>query len=251
MKQPLKPLRIVQPADLVFVAGVNQPDVLARCLAASHCFVHERYPLRVHFNEPSAASVFNTVLKSLPPTAWAIWVHQDVVLPTGWPDAFIQQLNLAIQSFSGVAVAGVYGVSGHGMQARRAGHVLDRGELRKEPLTMPCAVDSLDELLVAVHAGSGIAMDPRLGFDFYATDLVMEARSRGLTSVAVDAFCEHWSDTPASGPVSDKVLHRIAGNAEVFEKKWADSLPVTTPCFEINAPGDVARFLRQFSASKE
>jgi len=251
MKQPLKPSQLVQPSDLVFVAGVNQPEVLANRLAASHCFVQERYPLRAHFNEPSAASAFNAVLNSLPVTAWAIWVHQDVVLPPGWPDAFLKQLNLATQSLPGVAVAGVYGVIGHGTQAQRAGHVLDRGVLRREPLALPCAIDSLDELLVAVNAGSGLSMDPQLGYDFYATDLVLEAKSRGLQSVAVDAFCEHWSDTPADGPISDTVLSRIARNAEAFEQKWAARLPITTPCFEISARGDVARFLGQFSSTKK
>lgn len=247
MKRLMESTDIVQACDLVFVAGVNQPDILARRLASSHCFVEGRYPLRAHFNEPSAATAFNTVLESLPARAWAVWVHQDVVLPPGWPDNFLQQVNLAIQSIPRVAVAGVYGVKGHGEQALRAGHVLDRGQLRREPLSMPCAVDSLDELLVAVRAGSGLRMDPQLGYDFYATDLVLEAQARGLSAVALDAFCEHWSDTPATGPVSDRVLHRIERNAEAFERKWAAKLPVTTPCFEINAPGDVARFLAQFS----
>ena len=249
MTHPTASTDFVQPQDLVFVAGVNQPDILTRRLASSHCFTQERFPLRAHFNEPSAAAAFNTVLASLPARAWAVWVHQDVVLPPGWPESFLQQLNLALQSFPKVAVAGVYGVKGHGAQALRAGHVLDRGQLRREPLAMPCTVDSLDELLVAVQAGSGIRMDPQLGYDFYATDLVLEAQARGLSAVALDAFCEHWSDTPAAGPVSERVVHRIARNAEAFERKWAARLPVTTPCFEINAPGDVARFLAQFTTS--
>lgn len=240
----------VRPQDLVFVAGVNQPDILASRLASSPCFAEGHFPLRAHFNEPSAAAAFNTVLASLPSRAWAVWVHQDVVLPQDWPEGFLQQLNLALRSFPRVVVAGVYGVKGHGEQALRAGHVLDRGHLRREPLNLPCTVDSLDELLVAVHAGSGLRMDPQLGYDFYATDLVLEAQARGWSAVALDAFCEHWSDTPAAGPVSERVVHRIARNAEAFERKWAARLPVTTPCFEINAPGDVSRFLAQFPTIK-
>lgn len=251
MTPPMASTDLVRPQDLVFVAGVNQPDTLTRRLASSPCFTEGHFPLRAHFNESSAAAAFNTVLASLPARAWAVWVHQDVVLPSAWPEGFLQQLNLALRSFPRVAVAGVYGVQGHGEKAQRAGHVLDRGQLRREPLGLPCVVDSLDELLVAVQAGSGLRMDPELGYDFYATDLVMEAQSRGLSAVALDAYCEHWSDTPAAGPVCERVMHRIAGNAEAFERKWATRLPVTTPCFEINAPGDVSRFLAQFPTIKK
>lgn len=240
----------VLPSDLVFIAGINNADTLARRLAASPSITRGQYPLRAFFNSASAADAFNAAIDHLPPQCWAVWVHQDVYLPDGWPERFLKELNTVRKSLPELAVAGVYGVRGHGDGALRAGHVLDRGIVRHEPLSLPCEVDSLDELLVAVRVGSGLRMDPQLGYDFYGTDLVLEAQARGLKAVAVDAFCEHWSDTPAAGPVAAGVLQRIAVNAEAFERKWAARLPVTTPCFDIRQPGDVARFLQQLPVSE-
>ena len=91
-----------------------------------------------------------------------------------------------------------------------------------------------------------LTLDPALGFDFYATDLVLQAQARGLDCAVVDAYCEHWSGT-ASLPqlVAERVRDRIAASGQVFERKWAHRLPLTTPCFDIRASGDVARFLSQ------
>ena len=81
-------------------------------------------------------------------------------------------------------------------------------------------------------------MDPALGFDFYATDLVLQAQEAGLASAVVDAYCEHWSDTPSSGPMPRELFERVKANGHAFELKWAHRLPVSTPCFEITRPGD-------------
>lgn len=108
---------------------------------------------------------------------------------------------------------------------------------------MPCLVDSLDELLVAVRVSSGLQMDPAMGFDFYATDLVLQAQQAGWCAAAVDAYCEHWSDTPASGEMPAHLIARVKANGHAFESKWAHRLPVTTPCFHISRPGDVSAFV--------
>ena len=111
----------------------------------------------------------------------------------------------------------------------RAGHVLDRGQLLKEPAALPCPVNSLDELLLAVRVDSPLRMD--------------QALEAGLASAVVDAYCEHWSDTPSSGPMPRELFERVKANGHAFELKWAHRLPVSTPCFEITRPGDVAAFV--------
>ena len=96
---------------------------------------------------------------------------------------------------------------------------------------------------MAVRVGSGLRMDPNLGFDFYGTDLVLQAKGKGQCAAVVDAYCEHWSQTPNALPLPEKMLARITKNANAFERKWAHSLPLSTSCFDIAEPGDVARFL--------
>ena len=142
-----------------------------------------------------------------------------------------------------LAVAGVYGVQGSGPHAVRAGHVLDRGTLLREAAALPRAVDSLDELLFAVRTDCGLRLDPALGFDFYATDLVLQAQAQGWTAAVVDAYCEHWSDTPLACPASQALIARIAASAAVFERKWEQRLPLCTPCFDIARVGATQAFL--------
>jgi len=230
---------------LSFVSCASDLAQLGRRLLASPCLQPGGLPLAVHFNAGSAAHGFNDAMAAAPSKAgsWLIWLHQDVFLPEGWDARFSQALGAALQQFPKLAVAGVYGIAGAGPAARRAGHVLDRGSLLREDTALPCLVDSLDELLVAVRVDSGLTMDPALRFDFYATDLVLQAQAQGWQCAVLDACCEHWSDTPSSGAVPQAVVDRIKQSARVFERKWAQRLPVTTPCFDIAKAGDVAAFI--------
>jgi len=225
--------------DLLFVSCMSQLDVARNCLLASPCLQPGGRPLVVHWNALSAAQAFNAVLDARPLQTWVVWVHQDVRLPLGWDTAFLAAIDRAESQWNKLAVVGVYGVAGAGARARRAGHVVDRGHLLQESQTLPCAVDSLDELLFAVRGDTRLRLDPALGFDFYATDLVLQAQEAGLTSVVVDACCEHWSDTPVEGKVPATLARRIAASGALFEAKWKHRLPVSTPCFDIARPGDV------------
>ncbi len=245
------------PIRLSFVTCASNLQVLGERLLASPCLQRAGNPLAAYFNAPSAAHGFNAAMaaariepSNLPSqSSWLVWVHQDAYLPQGWDAVFTQALTAALRQFPKLAVAGVYGVIGAGTDARRAGHVLDRGTLLREPEPLPCLVDSLDELLFAVRVDSGLMLDAALGFDFYATDLVLQAQARGWQCAVVDAYCEHWSGTPASGNLPDAVVKRILTNGTVFEKKWHHRLPVTTPCFEIGQLGDVAQSMKQILAA--
>ena len=104
-------------------------------------------------------------------------------------------------------------------------------------------MDSLDELLLAVRVNTGLRMDPAMGFDFYATDLVLQAQEAGFCAAVVDAFCEHWSDTPARGAMPRQLIERVKTNGRAFESKWAHRFPIQTPCFGIAQCGDVAAFV--------
>jgi hypothetical protein len=230
--------------DLMFVTCVSNIEVLAQRLLASPCLKSGGYRLNAHFNCSSAAQAFNAAIASDDKQAtWLVWVHQDVFLPEDWDRTFVHALGEAQAQFPKLAVVGVYGVVDTGNNARRAGHVLDRGCVLREPCALPCLVDSLDELLFAVRMDSGLRLDPNLGFDFYATDLVLQAQAAGLQSAVVEAYCEHWSLMPSKGMVSSQVTQRILASAKVFESKWAHRLPLTTPCFDIAREGDVKAFI--------
>ena len=229
--------------DFIFVSCISKPAVAQQRLLASPCLQAGGPPLTMQVNAPSAAAAVNAVLDSGPSQRWLVWLHQDVFLPEGWDRLFAERLDEALERWPDLAVAGVYGVQGAGAQAVRAGHVLDRGKLLHEPAPLPCAVDSLDELLFAIRTDVPLRLDPALRFDFYATDLVLQAQAAGFTAAVVDAFCEHWSDTPSQGEVPDSLIERIAASAAVFEDKWKARFPLSTPCFDLGKVGDTRAFL--------
>jgi hypothetical protein len=92
-----------------------------------------------------------------------------------------------------VGVAGVYGLALQGGQVVRAGRALDRDRLLDEPPGLPAAVETLDELVLALSDPSAVRLEPALGFHFYGADACLQARRRGLAAVAMDAPCSHNS----------------------------------------------------------
>jgi len=117
-----------------------------------------------------------------------VCVHQDVYLPRDWPARFWRQYRLAEKQFGKIGVAGVYGVAMRGAALKKAGHVVDRDRLLRESEPLPAAVDTLDELLLAVSRDLPIPFDPQLGFHLYGADLCLGARQEGLAAVALDAL---------------------------------------------------------------
>ena len=225
--------------EFLFLACVSRWEVARERLLTSPCLQAGKRPLWLRWNASAAAQAFNDVMDAAPPCHWVVWLHQDVVLPEGWDRLFSQAISQAEQQLGKLSVVGVYGVRGAGAQARHAGHVLDRGQVLRGPVDLPSLVDSLDELLVAVRTDSGLRMDPALRWDFYATDLVLQAQSAGLQAAAVDAFCEHWSDTPSQPPLPRPTAQRIARSGAAFEAKWQQKFPLTTTCVAIHQRGDV------------
>lgn len=160
-----------------------------------------------------------------------VYAHQDVFFPAGWVERFTEQWRRAESHHRDrVAVAGVYGVKTLSPDPRkknvRAGHLLDRGQLLREPAILPREVDSLDECVVAISVASGLRLDPALGWHLWATDLCLQAQERGMVAVAVDAYCEHWS---AQSRHYAHLPPEYAASREVFRKKWSRRLPIETP----------------------
>ena len=246
----------MQLSDLQFVVAASQETVLQNCLMRSAIWAEGARNPEVVWHATSAAAAFNPVMDRLEATQgapWLVWVHQDVVLPSGWAQRWLSQLAQAQVRWPGLAVAGVYGLweTGQAGLAQRAGHVVDRGQLLREPAALPHPATSLDELLVAVRVGSGLRFDAALGFDFYGTDVCLQAADRGLPCVVLDACCEHHSTTPRGGAMPRRLIERIGRNGACFERKWTHRLPLSTSCFDIRQPGDVAAFLKAHTTPLE
>jgi hypothetical protein len=215
---------------LTFVACASDEAALGANLLRSPCLQpgspHELLLYRVC---PSAADGLNRGLAQAK-HARVVCLHQDVYLPAGWPRRFQAQYAAAERTLGPLGVAGVYGVTCRGDAVDRAGHVVDRDRLLREPPPLPCAVDTLDELLLALPRGTPLRFDPRLGFHLYGADACLQARQRGLPVVALDALCFHNSKSVGLPPAFE-------ASARLFAQKWRASLPLATSCVHIDAAG--------------
>ena len=80
----------------------------------------------------------------------------------------------------------------------------------------------------------------------FRSDVVLQAQSQGLQALVVDAYCEHWSNTPTGRVIPASLARRIQASGAAFERKWAHRLPVQTSWLAVERLGDVDRFLAQF-----
>jgi hypothetical protein len=107
---------------------------------------------------------------------------------------------------------------------------VDRDRLLRESPMLPAEVDTLDELLLGVRKGAGLAFEPALGFHFYGADACLQARSKGLRVVAVDGLCWHNSRSVDLPP-------EFHASAAAFARKWRGHLPVATSCVVVEKDG--------------
>jgi hypothetical protein len=222
---------------LGIVCAASNADTLQRCLLASPALEDAALPLVVVYGAPDAASVLNVAYSSRFAVDWWIWVHQDVVLPAGWLENFRAQLALAIRRWPNVAAVSNYGLTADGV---RAGDLLDRGEVLREPLPLPCLARSFDEHLIGLRADAGLRFDPGLGFDLYGTDVALSAERAGFSAAILPLYCEHWSTTPRCPPFPRGLVSRYLKSAVYFEQKWQAMLPLSSPHMSFDFVGSAA-----------
>src|SRR5262245_9054249 len=215
---------------MTFVVCVSDEAVLAANLLASPDLgpdsPHELILVR---NCPSAAFGLNLGLERARHSL-VIGVHQDVYLPRGWCRRFATRWQESQAHFGRIGLVGVYGISGQGETARRAGHVVDRIRLLRESPLLPMAAHSLDELLLAISRDSPVRFDPALGFHLYGTDACLAAARHGLANVIIDAPCLHSSR-------GEQLPNDFQRSADVLAAKWPTALPVATSCVKITSVG--------------
>lgn len=225
---------------LSFVCCVNRPDIAQSCALTSPCLQPEAgHQLILVGGATSAGRGMATGL-ALAKHEWVVMLHQDVFLPDGWDERFCSALDAALDLYPKLAVAGVYGVRADGVHV---GHVLDRGILLGAPISTAAPVRSLDELLVAVRASTGLCPSPTLGWHLYGTDLCLAAQAQSLESFVLDGFCEHRSVLPRLNEATDAVTRQqlrtvaeaFAQSAAVLLCRWPHAMPVHTPVMPITA----------------
>lgn len=230
---------------LSFAVCVSDTEILTANLMLSPCLTHDSdHQLILVHNCRNAAEGFNRGM-TLASGDIIVFVHQDVFLPAGWDKRFISGFVEARNQMS-AEVVGVYGLSAPkgGGKPLQLGMVNDRGKWLRGTMPLPARAQSLDELLFAVPRGSSLKLDPDLGFDLYAIDLVLQAEARGGCGAVVEAPCEHRSSLPRA-KIPRSTIERFRKSALAFEQKWASRLPLETPCIKFDASRPVAERIEE------
>lgn len=192
------------------------------CLAA--------LPLHVERNAASAAAAYNAALDATDAEV-VIFAHHDVYLPKGWDRLLETRLAEVAAQDPDWALFGSFGVA---LDSTHVGPVWSSslGQIVGRVPRAAVEVQSYDELLIVLRRSSGLRFDEALGgWHFYGTDIVTQARARGLRAWAGALPCIHNDRFhPALGRD-----FRLAYRA--MQRKWRARLPLRSPITKISRTG--------------
>jgi hypothetical protein len=212
--------------SIAFVCASNNPQILRENLLCSPLIETGGYALEVVENAPSAAQAYNIGLDRTEAEV-VVFLHHDVYLPLGWDALLRQRIAEVAATDPDWALLGAFGVA---MDTRNYGPVWSSsinfiaGLMPMDPVP----VQSFDELLIVMRRATGLRFDEGLaGWHMYGTDIVCQARSRGLGAYAVALPLIH----------NDGYKETLDSNFEsafrYMARKWRDMLPIKTPVIKI------------------
>ena len=213
---------------IAIACASHSEAILQANLARSPCLA--AIPLHVERDAPAAAAAYNRALDATTAEV-VVFAHHDVFLPQGW-DRLLQTRLAEVEAQD--PDWALYGSFGVGLDAAHVGPVWSSSLGRivgRVPLA-PVEVQSYDELLIVLRRASGLRFDEALGgWHFYGTDIVAQARARGLRAWAGALPCIHNDRYhEALGP-------DFAAVYRAMRRKWRQALPLRSPITKISRSG--------------
>ncbi len=209
-------------------AACNSETILADNLARSPLLAD--VPLHCEWGAPSAAAAYNRALDATTAPV-VVFAHQDVFLPRGWHDILCARISEVAKIDPDWGLIGAFGV---GVDGAHHGPVWSSslGQIIGRVSQAPQPVQSYDEMLIVLRRASGLRFDEGLpGWHMYGTDIVAQARARGISAWTASLPCIH----------NDR-FHQALGPDYVacyraMQRKWAGQLPLLTPITKISRSG--------------
>jgi glycosyltransferase involved in cell wall biosynthesis len=171
---------------LSFVSCVKNPEVYARCLGSLFKNQtnknYEVIPILNLNNKYSAAKALNLGLSRAQADV-VVFCHSDIVFLDGWIDRMMAGIANVVKTDPKWGVIGSAGIDEnectYGVVYSLSGGV---GWGQTKGISVG-KVQTVDELCFAVRKNSGLRLDEGLGgFHFYAVELCLQARSKGLSN---------------------------------------------------------------------
>lgn len=214
------------PINIFLVSAVNDDEVLSSCLQASPDVAVGSLAVVAQRGYASAASAYNSWLDA-GGTGVVIFAHQDVYFPAGW----LHQLQTALawldEHDANWGILGIYGVR-HNREPIGWTYSTGLGRVLGGVFSTPCAVRTLDEVVLIMRVSSGLRFDEGVeGFHMYGTDICLESERLGCRNYVIPAFAIHNSN-------GIKMLPDVFWRTFLYvRRKWWAQLPVAAPCAEV------------------
>lgn len=214
--------------DFVLAAACNSKEILRVNLERSA--ILPDVELHCEWDAVSAAQAYNRALAATTAPV-VIFAHQDVWFPKGWDRVLAARIREVSALDPDWALIGAFGV---GLNGVGYGPVWSSslGQIVGRVSQTPVPVQSYDEMVIVLRRDSGLLFDEALGgWHMYGTDIVTQARARGLGAWAVSLPCVH----------NDR-FHAVLGMDYVdcyraMRRKWKAHLPLCTPITKISRSG--------------
>lgn len=217
-------------AGLALVAAVNDDEVLSANLLRSPV-LEDADRLIAERGRASASQAYNAGLERAVAN-YVAFVHQDVYLPEGWDRQVMASIAMLESKGRPWGVLGIWGIRADGKHVGRVWCSGSGCEYRGQAGGMQPVV-SVDEVVIVLNNRYGLRFDAQLpGFHLYATDLIMQARCRGLEAYVIEAPVVHnsWCNPqPLDG------AYRAA--YRYMQRKWAGKLPLKTCVVDVTRWG--------------
>lgn len=214
--------------DAQVVAACSSEAVLAANLAKSPLL--KDLALHCEWNAASAAAAYNRGLDKTTADI-LIFAHQDVWFPHGWETLLSRRIAEISALDPNWALIGCFGVGLGGIHygpvwSSSLGQIV--GRISKDPVP----VQSFDEMVIILRRSSGLRFDEEMGgWHLYGTDIVTQARTRGMGAYVASLPCLHNDRFHASlGPDYAKCYRAM-------QKKWPAQLPLRSPITKISRSG--------------
>ena len=121
---------------------------------------------------------------------YLVFIHQDIIVQPDWIEKLRWNIHTIEMKNINWGVIGIMGVKNNGFFA---GNIIDPHTNCRYG-TLPCEVQTLDEVCLIIRNNSGLVFDEDLGgYHFYGADICLQAKQKNMKCYAIDAPVMHLS----------------------------------------------------------
>lgn len=216
--------------EIAVICASHNDAILDANLRRSPMIAEGGVPLHLERNAPSAAIAYNRGLDATSAEV-LVFAHHDVYLPQGWDRVLATRLRALEQHDPDWALFGPFGV---GIDHSFIGPVWSSslGQIVGRIPVTATEVQSYDEMVIILRRSSALRFDDSMpGWHMYGTDIVTQARAKGLHAYAGALPTIH------NDRYHDALREDFVECYQAMRKKWRDRLPLRTPIIKISKSG--------------